>query len=662
MVTDTSTRIPASTPRVRVRRFRPAVPGLAALVAIAVLAGPSVHRAGAAPGEPAGHPAPVPPDSVDVTELDEVVVRARRAPEEIAPATERVDVETVRSGAGTFATDPLRALQVLPGTFGGDDDYSDGYVVRGGDPEENLVRVDGFRLLQPVHLGGFVSVIPDDVVAGVTLHRGAAPPHLGGAVSSVADLTLLRPSRHAGFFRYDVGAMTLGGHAVGDSARVTGLLRTSFYDLILGAPPEVEERSFQDGLVRARLRSPRGRLDLLAVGTHDRERNLRRVGSGLLGVRWSDPVAIGDLGVTASVARRDRDPEGESVLDALRVDRMEAGADLVRPGPGPTDLRVDAELVHERIDADGDRHAGTGGFVSTELALEHPRGRVSAGGRAEAIPLTEGVHLAPYASAAVPVHDRVALGAAARVVRQSPFGLLGEPDVGGVPLSTRALLAAGVDAVDPVAVTHLSLAATVELDPGTSLAVELYRKHYDGLLTWDDPLTGPTSDDLGTDGDGEGEGIEVVLRRRARSGAVGEVSWTRSVTTKREGAARVRRPSDFDRRTVVHAQVSIPLSEAATLGVGYRYGTGRPYTRFDEDGVPGEINGARLPDYARLDVKLSLRVPMTVGRGFLYLDVLNLTNRDNVVERLYLDDGSELRATFRGGLPLTPMAGFGLTF
>jgi len=658
-VIETSTRIPASTPRVRVSasgRIRlPAGPG--AVAACLLLA---VGWSGSALAAEE-----IPPDSLEITELEEVVVRARRAPEDALPATERVDVETVRSGAGTFATDPLRALQGLPGTFGGNDDYSDGYVVRGGDPEENLVRVDGFRLLQPVHLGGFVSVIPDDVVRGVTLHRGAAPPHLGDAVSSVADLSLVRPERHAGFFRYDVGAMTLGAHAVHDSAHVTALLRSSFYDLILGAPPEVDERSFQDGLLRARLRSSRGRLDLLGVGTHDRETDLRRVGSGLVGLRWSDDVSLGTVGIATSVARRDRDPEGASALDPLRVDRVTVGADLVRPGPQATELRVDAALVHERIDAAGARFAATGGFTSTELVLEHPRARLSAGGRLERIPLTDGVHVAPYASAAVPLVPRVTLGGAVRVVRQSPFGLLGEPDVGGIPISTRALLDAGADAVEPVRVTHVSASTTIELTPRTAISLELYQKRYASLLTWDDPGAGPTPEDLRGDGDGEGEGIEVVLRRAAASGVVGELSWTRAVTTKREGAAPVRRPSDFDRRTVAHAQLTIPLSEEATLGIGYRYGTGRPYTPFRDDGtevVPGEINAGRLPDYARLDLKLSLRVPMTVGRGFLYLDVLNLTNRDNVVERLYFDEGGELRPGFRGGLPLTPMAGFGLTF
>jgi hypothetical protein len=606
-----------------------------------------------------------------MTEFEEVVVRARRHDRATAPSTARVDVETVRSGAGTFATDPLRALQVLPGTFGGNDDYSDGYVVRGGDPEENLVRVDGFRLLQPVHLGGFVSVVCDDVIDAVTFHRGAAPPHLGDAVSSVAELSLVRPPTPGGFFRYDVGAMTLGGHAVGDSAAITALVRSSFYDVILGRPPEVESRSFQDGLLRARLSTPHGRLDLLTIATHDREEELRKVRSGLIGLAWSHRTRLGEVTLDGSASRRARDPDGQSPLDPLAMDRMEVGGTLRRPltrgirGIRGMEVRADAAAVHERVDAAGRRLDGTGGFAAAELVLTRSRGQVSAGGRVEGIPLTDGVHFSPYLGVSAPVHPRVALGGALRVIRQSPFGLLGEPEVGGLPLSTRALLDAGANRVDPLAVTHLSASTTVTLVPGTSVVVEVYRKRYDHLLTWTDPLVGPTAEDLGTQGDGAGEGVEVTLRRAAAAGVVGEVSWARSVTMKREGPAPVRRPSDFDRRTVFHAQVAVPLSTEVTLGVGYRYGTGRPYTvvsRTESGLVPGVINGERLPHYARLDLKLSLRVPMTVGEGFVYLDVMNVTNRENVVERLYYDQGGELRPSFRGGLPFTPMAGFGLTF
>ena len=60
--------------------------------------------------------------------------------------------------------------------------------VRGGEPSQNLVLIDGMALYQPFHVLGFYSAFPSDILAGADLYAGGFPARYGGQVSSVLDI------------------------------------------------------------------------------------------------------------------------------------------------------------------------------------------------------------------------------------------------------------------------------------------------------------------------------------------------------------------------------------------------------------------------------------------------------------------------------------------
>ena len=60
--------------------------------------------------------------------------------------------------------------------------------VRGGEPSQNLVLLDGMALYQPFHVLGFYSAFPSDLLAGADLYAGGYPARFGGQVSSVLDI------------------------------------------------------------------------------------------------------------------------------------------------------------------------------------------------------------------------------------------------------------------------------------------------------------------------------------------------------------------------------------------------------------------------------------------------------------------------------------------
>ena len=91
----------------------------------------------------------------------------------------------VPGGSGDLAT----YLQTLPGvtTTG---DRGGQLLVRGGNPHDNLVFVDGIPIYQPFHILGFFSVFPEDLVSSADFYAGGFGARYQGRTSSVLDVRL----------------------------------------------------------------------------------------------------------------------------------------------------------------------------------------------------------------------------------------------------------------------------------------------------------------------------------------------------------------------------------------------------------------------------------------------------------------------------------------
>jgi ferric enterobactin receptor len=89
--------------------------------------------------------------------------------------------------------DVIRSLQTLAGvtTVG---EGSNGFNVRGGNIDQNLVLMDDIPIFNSSHLLGFYSVFNPDAVKDITLFRGGTPSKYGGRASSVLDIRLKEPN------------------------------------------------------------------------------------------------------------------------------------------------------------------------------------------------------------------------------------------------------------------------------------------------------------------------------------------------------------------------------------------------------------------------------------------------------------------------------------
>lgn len=84
-------------------------------------------------------------------------------------------------------SDVVNLLRMMPGVHQGGDG-SQGFYVRGGGPDQNLVLLDGATVYNASHLFGFYSIFNSDALKDAKLVKGGFPARYGGRLSSVVDI------------------------------------------------------------------------------------------------------------------------------------------------------------------------------------------------------------------------------------------------------------------------------------------------------------------------------------------------------------------------------------------------------------------------------------------------------------------------------------------
>jgi len=123
--------------------------------------------------------------------LNEVVVSTEsskflQASTEIS--NHKMSVQQISLMPSIGEVDIFRSLQLLPGVSATNENSS-GLYVRGGQPQENLVLLDGIKVYNVDHFFGFFSAFNANAIKSVDLYKGAFPSKYGGRLSSVIDLT-----------------------------------------------------------------------------------------------------------------------------------------------------------------------------------------------------------------------------------------------------------------------------------------------------------------------------------------------------------------------------------------------------------------------------------------------------------------------------------------
>ncbi len=166
-----------------------------------------------------------------------------------------------------------RVAQLLPGTVA-KNDYSVGINVRGGESDQNLIRLDGVTVLNPFHLGGLFSTFDVSAVDRVDLITGGFPARYGGRLSSVMDVELRRgsPTRMGvhGSVSLLASRIAVDGPVGGTGATFLVSARRTYADALAKAFSDTPfDYYFADGL--AKLTVPVGRGHVSATGYWGRD-------------------------------------------------------------------------------------------------------------------------------------------------------------------------------------------------------------------------------------------------------------------------------------------------------------------------------------------------------------------------------------------------------
>ena len=273
--------------------------------------------------------------------------------------------------------------------------------------------------------------------------------------------------------------------------------------------------------------------------------------------------------------------------------------------------------------------------------------------------------------------------------------------------------------------SHVLLAVERDLGPGFQVRLEGYYKSFARLIvgrleteeerqarlaTYDFPAPlfaevdqSPLITTVATnEARGTAYGFDVYLSRRGSSTSrlSGWASYTYGVA--RREAYGLTFPFDYDRRHAFSLVGTVRLGQRFDLAATARAASGFPRTPIlglqpaavadtldrDRDGNTTELvpqrdrvgrlvyttdlgpvangNTARLPLFARLDLRLSFRPRGANGRWLFYLDVINATNRDNagtIDGRLEYDPTSDRpRLVEERGTALPFLPSFGVRF
>jgi hypothetical protein len=266
---------------------------------------------------------------------------------------------------------------------------------------------------------------------------------------------------------------------------------------------------------------------------------------------------------------------------------------------------------------------------------------------------------------------------------------------------------------------HAILGIERDLAPGLTARVEGYWKSYDDLvigrleteeerlervgrydfpddLQWSVPTAPIITSFPGNDGRGESWGFDVFVQKRPGPGTrlSGWASYTYGRA--RRDQYSLDMPFDYDRRHALSLVGNWRISDKFQLAATLRAFSGFPRTpvlglrvsadetddgRFvpalDPEGAyvyetdlgdVSNLNGSRLPDYARLDLRLNWFPGGPGGRWIVYLDVINVTNRKNAAQiepRLDYNPEGDVPLLIEepaGRIPLLPSIGVRFRF
>lgn len=177
----------------------------------------------------------------EVQEFEEVIVNAKADENTNSTQMGQIDldiaeIKTLPAFMGEV--DIIKTIQLLPGVSSAAEG-GQGFYVRGGGPDQNLVLLDEAVVYNAAHLFGFFSVFNADAVKSVNLIKGGMPANFGGRMSSVLEVNMNEGNNKGFHIKGGIGAIssrfTVEGPIKKDRGSFVVSGRRTYIDLIMKA-------------------------------------------------------------------------------------------------------------------------------------------------------------------------------------------------------------------------------------------------------------------------------------------------------------------------------------------------------------------------------------------------------------------------------------------
>lgn len=640
----------------------------------AVIAGRSSRRraAGDAPAGLASSP------------LEEVVVQTSRytlAAENVA-AQAFLTQEQVKS-MPRLADETLRAVQRLPGTA--TNGLSSLGSVRGGEPNETAIVLDGLRLYEPFHLKNFlspVSLLDSRVIENIEFYSGGFPAIYGDRMSAIIGATTVRPVEpryyELGLNLFHSSALASMQFAQGRGQALLSARRSNVGDLAQYSEHDFGEPHYSDGFGRFDYRlndATRASLNLLmsedeitarsASGAQRAKAKYRNVyGWATLEHDWSERAAsrlIASYTDLSNLRRAEIDEPGERSGD-VTDDRLFHVVGL------RLENSIDTELVRHRFGAEVRRLWGQYDYLS-EMRLEPDFPFPGSPGSEDvrsASPEPRGYEASAYWDGRANFGGRWTIQGGMRVDTQTYDGSDdGEQLSPRLSVLYRLAPATQIRAswgrfFQPQGINELQVEdgvnrfypaqhanhAIISLDhsfaAGLDLRIEAYRKDYGRINPRFENLFDPLTlfpeaefDRVRVDArSARAEGVEVLLRLRPHGSWSGWLSYAWARVEDRIEGRNV--PRSWDQTHAIN--LGIAWSNGPwTATVANSFHTGWPTTTLEisaaASGSPAIVlerrNQSRFAYYNTLDLRVTRTFALPRGALDVFVEVNNALSRDN---------------------------------
>jgi len=647
--------------------------------------------------------------------LEEVVVQTSRyvlATENIAPKDFLTQDEV--QAMPRLADETLRAVQRLPGTA--TNGVSSLGPIRGGEPNETAIYLNGLRLYEPFHLKNFyspISLLDSRLIDGIEFYSGGFPALYGDRMSAIIDAHTIRPDQRyyeAGISFFHTSALAATSFDGGRGRALVSARRGNLGELAQFAEEDFGKPDYSDGFARAEYAlsdATHISFDALASGdqivakrdegTQQARAKYRNIYGWLtLEHDWSPDVSSRVIGSFTDLVNERRgavDQPGQRTgrvqddrsfhIAGLRLENtLNAGAFTHRFGAEVRKLWGDYNYALDLTVSPDYPFPGSPGSVTTRRASPAPQGyensvywdmrttlgqrwTVEAGLRADVQTYDgsdDGEQWSPRLSVLYELSPATTLRAGwGRFYQSQGINELQVED--------------GISTFYPAQhADHLIASIEHAFDEGFNVRVEAYRKYYRQLNPRFENILDPLVlfpeaefDRVMIDArSARAEGVEVLMQMRPRGPWSGWLSYTWSQVTDRIGDADV--PRSWDQRHAVNLGVSW-ASGPWTATVINSFHSGWPTTELAMDPVTGvpsidlsARNRSRFAEFNSLDMRLTRTFLMPRGALDVFVEVTNATSRENPCCVEYKPqqnaDGSVTYVRdLNSWLPLIPSAG-----